>query len=289
VGLSSEGSAFFACFYFTIISLLGNLEVWSLNPFFEKKIIAITGASSGIGAWMAQELSRLGAIVILIARSEEKLEQTAKFIQGKHECLVTDISSSDQVFAATKHIMDTYGKIDIWINNAGYGVFENFNEAKLETMEQMMDVNYMGTVRCTKAVLPYMMEAGNGHIVNIASLAGKIGTAKSSGYCASKHAVLGFTNSLRQELKGTNIYITSVNPGPIDTPFFDQADPSGSYSQKMKKYMLKPEQVGYAVLNAIIKRKMEVNLPVLFGWAAKFIQIFPRISNQLIYKFLNNK
>jgi short-subunit dehydrogenase len=256
---------------------------------FYNKIIVITGASSGIGAWMAQELSRLGAIVILIARSEQKLQQTAALMQGKHEWMVTDITSTEQVFEAARQIILTYGKIDILINNAGFGVFENFSEANLETMEQMMDVNYMGTVRFTKAVMPYMLEAKSGHIVNIASLAGKIGTAKSSGYCASKHAVLGFTNSLRQELKGSGIVITAVNPGPIDTPFFDLADPTGNYSSKMKAYMLSPEQVGQAVIRAIIKRKMEINLPVLFGWAAKFIVVFPWISNKLIYKFLNNK
>jgi short-subunit dehydrogenase len=260
-----------------------------VSLFYPNKIVVITGASSGIGAWMAQELSRLGAFVVLIARSEKKLQQAAAFMQGKHECIVTDITSSEQVFAAFHKIIHTYGKIDILINNAGFGVFESFNEADLGMMEQMMDVNYMGTVRCAKAVLPYMMEAKSGHIVNIASLAGKIGTAKSSGYCASKHAVLGFTNSLRQELKETGIYITAVNPGPIDTPFFDLADPSGNYSRKMKPYMLRPEKVGQAVLRAIVKRKMEINLPVYYGWAAKFIMVFPWISNKIVYRFLNNK
>jgi short-subunit dehydrogenase len=260
-----------------------------LDSFFNKKVVVITGASSGIGAWMAQELSHTGAAVVLIARSEKKLQQIAKLMQGKHECLVTDVSSSHEVFAAVRQVIDTYGKIDILINNAGYGVFENFEDASLETMEQMMDVNYMGTVRCTKAVLPYMLAANCGHIVNIASLAGKIGTAKSSGYSASKHAVLGFTNSLRQELKGTNLHITAVNPGPIDTPFFDHADPSGGYVNKMRSYMLKPEQVGQAVLRAISKRTMEINLPFYFGWAAKFILVFPWISNKVIYKFLNKK
>jgi short-subunit dehydrogenase len=260
-----------------------------LESFFNKKVVVITGASSGIGAWMAQELSRLGATVVLMARSQKKLRQISKLMQGKHECLVTDVSSSDEVFAAVRQVIDRYGKIDILINNAGYGVFENFEDASLETMQQMMDVNYMGTVRCTKAVLPYMLTANSGHIVNIASLAGKIGTAKSSGYSASKHAVLGFTNSLRQELKGTNLHITAVNPGPIDTPFFEQADPSGSYVKNMRSFMLKTEKVGQAVLRAISKRSMEINLPFYFGWAAKFILVFPWISNKVIYKFLNKK
>ncbi|MEX2460181.1 MAG: SDR family oxidoreductase [Paenibacillaceae bacterium] len=260
-----------------------------MSSFYKDKVVVITGASSGIGAWLAQELSRLGAIVVLLARSKEKLQRIAALMQGKHECIVTDITSSEQVFAATNQIIHTYGQIDILINNAGYGVFESLAEASLQTMEQMMDVNYMGTVRCTKAVMPHMLAAKSGHIVNIASLAGKIGTAKSSGYCASKHAVLGFTNSLRQELKGTGIFITAVNPGPVDTPFFDRADPSGNYASKMKTHMLQPDQVGQAVIRAVIQRKMEINLPFLFGWAAKFIVVFPWISNKIIYKFLNNK
>jgi len=260
-----------------------------LNSFYKEKIVVITGASSGLGAWLAQELSRLGATVILLARSQEKLQQIAALMQGKHECIATDITSLEQVFSAVQQIIHTYGQIDILINNAGYGVFESFEAASMENMEEMMNVNYMGTVRCTKAILPYMLHARSGHIVNIASLAGKISTAKSSGYCASKHAVLGFTNSLRQELKGSNVFITAVNPGPIDTPFFEHADPSGNYASKMKSYMLQPSQVGHSIIRAIIQRKMEINLPVLFGWAAKFIVVFPWISNKIIYKYLNNK
>jgi short-subunit dehydrogenase len=260
-----------------------------LNSFYKEKVVVITGASSGLGAWLAQELSRLGATVILLARSKEKLQQMAALMQGKHECIVTDITSLEQVLSATQQIIHTYGQIDILINNAGYGVFESFEATSLESMEEMMDVNYMGTVRCTKAILPYMLIARSGHIVNIASLAGKISTAKSSGYCASKHAVLGFTNSLRQELKGSNVFITAVNPGPIDTPFFEHADPSGNYASKMKSHMLQPSQVGHSIIRAIIQRKMEIDLPVLFGWAAKFIVVFPWISNKFIYKYLNNK
>jgi short-subunit dehydrogenase len=260
-----------------------------LESFFNNKVVVITGASSGIGAWMAQKLSHSGAIVVLIARSEKKLQQIAKLMQGKHECLVADVSATQEVFDAIRQVIDNYGKIDILINNAGYGMFENFEQSSLETFEQMMDVNYMGTVRCTKAVLPHMLAAKSGHIVNIASIAGKIGTAKSSGYSASKHAVLGFTNSLRQELKGTNVFITAVNPGPIDTPFFDLADPSGGYVKNIRAFMLKPEQVGQAVLRAITKRTLEINLPFYFGWAAKFMIVFPWFSNKVIYKLLNKK
>lgn len=124
-----------------------------------------------------------------------------------------------QVEETVQAVIARYGKIDILLNNAGYGQFESFTDMPIESFEAMMDTNYLGIVRCTKAVLPYMLKQGNGHIVNIASMAGKIGSAKSTSYTATKHAVLGFTNALRMELKPKGIFVSSINPGPIDTGF----------------------------------------------------------------------
>ncbi|MDB5052901.1 MAG: oxidoreductase [Bacilli bacterium] len=256
---------------------------------FTDKVAVITGASSGIGAWMAQELSRQGAVVILIARSADNLHLTAGKLQGKHEIFITDVTSTEQVFATVYQVVEKFGKIDILINNAGYGIFETFIDAKLETIEDMMNVNYMGMVRCTKAVLPHMLKEGSGHIVNIGSLAGKMGMAKSSGYSASKHAVLGLTNSLRQELVNTGIHVTAINPGPIDTPFFERADLTGNYVKRLKWIMLDPEKVAKAVLQAIAKRKTEVNLPFVAGAAAKLALLVPGISNAIVRKFINKK
>jgi len=134
-----------------------------------------------------------------------------------------------------------------------------------------------------------MLKAGSGCIVNIASIAGKIGTAKSSGYCASKHAVLGFTNGLRQELHGTGVTLTAINPGPIDTPFFQRADPSGQYVRNIHWMMIKPEAVGKVVLKSIIKRSREVNIPKYLGWGAALMLIFPGIASLITTKFLNKK
>jgi short-subunit dehydrogenase len=150
-------------------------------------------------------------------------------------------------------------------------------------------VNDFGTVRCTKAVLPHMLEARSGHIVNIASMAGKIGSAKSSGYSATKHAVLGFTNCLRQELVGTGVGLTAINPGPIDTPFFDRADPSGNYVKNVSWFMLKPEKVAAEVIDAIERGIAEKNLPILASIGVKFAQLFPRTFDKLAYKVLNKK
>lgn len=256
---------------------------------FQGKVAVITGASSGIGALMAQMLAARGAIPVLMARSEAKLTEVAAGLQGEHAVVRLDVTDAEQVQAAMGKVLEKYGRIDILINNAGYGVFESFVTASLEEIEGMMDVNYMGTVRCTKAVLPYMLEQRSGHIVNIASMAGKIGSAKSTGYSATKHAVLGFTNCLRQELVGTGVGISAVNPGPIDTPFFDKADPSGNYVKNVKWFMLRPEVVASKVLDAIEKRIPEVNLPLTASAGVKLYQLFPRMFDKIAYRLLNKK
>jgi uncharacterized protein len=257
--------------------------------YFQGKIAVITGASSGIGALMAQMLAARGAVPILMARSESKLAESAAQISGKHDMFVLDVTSSEQVAQTMERVMAKYGRIDILVNNAGYGVFEPFVSASLDEFEQMMDVNYMGTVRCTKAVLPHMLKQGSGHIVNVASMAGKIGSAKSSGYSATKHAVLGFTNCLRQELVGTGVSLTAINPGPIDTPFFDKADPTGNYVKNVKWFMLRPERVASQVLTAIERRIPEVNLPFMAAAGVKLYQLFPRMFDRVAYKLLNKK
>lgn len=253
------------------------------------KIVLITGASSGIGAVMAQQFATLGAIPILTARSTDKLESIAAGIQGQHAVYPLDVTNTQQVNDVVSQIIARFGRIDILINNAGYGIFESFAGAPLEHFEDMMNVNYMGIVRCTQAVLPHMLKAGSGHIVNIASMAGKIGSAKSTGYSATKHAVLGFTNSLRQELMRTGISVTAINPGPISTPFFDKADPSGNYVKNVAWFMLKPEKVVKELIHAIEKKIPEKNLPFVAGVGIKLFHLFPRLFDRLASGILNKK
>ncbi|MEK8127767.1 SDR family oxidoreductase [Paenibacillus filicis] len=257
--------------------------------FFRDKVVVITGASSGIGALMAQMLAEQGAVPVLAARSEARLAEVAGRIQRPHGTFVLDVTSSDQVESVTSQILQQYGRIDVLINNAGYGVFDKLTDAPLSEFEDMMNVNYLGTVRCIKAVLPHMLERRSGHIVNIASMAGKVGSAKSTGYSATKHAVLGLTNSLRQELIGTGVAVTAVNPGPIDTPFFDRADPTGNYVNNVRWFMLKPEEVAAKVLRAIERRTPEVNLPFTAAAGVKLFQLFPRLFDTVGSRILNKK
>ncbi len=254
-----------------------------------EKVVLITGASSGIGALAARKVSERGGVPILAARSENKLREAAKAVPGKHGIRLLDVGSAESVEQVVSGIIDEYGRIDILVNNAGYGLFETAEEMALADYEGIMNVNYMGVVRCTKAVLPHMRRTGSGQILTVASMAGKFATAKSAGYAASKHAVLGFMNSLRQELRGSGIAVSAVNPGPIDTPFFETADPDGTYVQSVGRFLLPPEKVAREMVRAMENRRDEIDLPRYLGLAIRLYGLMPRTADRLAGRFLNLK
>ncbi|WP_151737298.1 SDR family NAD(P)-dependent oxidoreductase ['Paenibacillus yunnanensis' Narsing Rao et al. 2020] len=255
----------------------------------QDKVVVITGASSGIGALTAQLLSRQGAIPVLLARSEEKLQQVAAELAGVFGLYVCDVQDEEQVTRVFAEILAVYGRIDILLNNAGYGKFADFTEMEPAEFDDMMDVNYMGIVRCTKAVVPHMLQRGSGQIVNVASMAGKIGSARAVAYTATKHAVLGFTNALRQELRKRGIVVSAVNPGPIATNFFKTADPSGNYEKNVAWMMMAPEYVAKQIVKLMEKGKEEVDLPRLAAIGIRLYALFPRLADRLTYNAMNRK
>lgn len=253
------------------------------------KVVFITGASSGIGAIAARKVAERGGIPILAARSEDKLRTAAGTLPGNPGIRVLDVGSAESVDRVIGSVIDEYGRIDILVNNAGYGLFETAEEMALDDYDGIMNVNYFGVVRCTKAVLPHMRLAGSGQILTVASMAGKFATAKSAGYAASKHAVLGFMNSLRQELRGSGIAVSSINPGPIDTPFFETADPDGTYVKSVGKFLLPPEKVAHEMVRSMETRRDEVDLPRYLGLAIRLYGLMPRTADRLAGRFLNLK
>ncbi|MHA6534656.1 SDR family NAD(P)-dependent oxidoreductase [Paenibacillus sp. BAC0078] len=255
----------------------------------QDKVVVITGASSGIGKITAQMLSKRGAIPILLARSESKLKETAAGIPGVFGLYTCDVTNEAEVERTFAEILATYGKIDVLLNNAGYGKFAAFTEMEPQEFDDMMNVNYMGIVRCTKIVVPHMLERGGGQIVNVASIAGKIGTARSVAYTATKHAVLGFTNALRQELRKSGITVSAVNPGPIATEFFQTADPSGNYEKSVARIMMTPEHVSMKIVKLIEKGKEEIDLPGFAAVGMRFYGLFPRLADRITYNMLNRK
>jgi short-subunit dehydrogenase len=247
--------------------------------------VIITGASGGIGEQMAYEVAKRGGAPILLARSKESLARISEKIDNdfgiKAPYLVLDVSDRSAIKETFASIIEHHGPIDVLINNAGYGKFEYAVEGSIENFEGMFEVNVLGLIACTKAVLPHMIERQHGHIVNIASQAAKIATPKSSGYAATKHAVLGFTNSLRMEVEDEGIFVTAVNPGPIKTNFFDVADESGQYQKNVERFMLDPKEVASKTVSALFTKKREINLPSWMNVGSTFYQVFPRLVEKL--------
>jgi short-subunit dehydrogenase len=256
---------------------------------YKDAVIVITGASGGIGAEVAQLVAARGAIPILLARRADKLAEVGARIKGEKGLFTADVTDKDRIAEVVEEVIEKYGKIDIWINNAGFGQFENVLDMSMDQFEQLMRVNYYAVVHCTKAVLPHMLRAEKGQIINVASVAGKIGTPKGAGYSASKHAVLGFTNSLRGELAGSGVKVSTLNPGPVDTPFFEISDPHGHYKSRIERYMLQPLTVAKAMLRLIETGKADITIPLTASWGAKLLQLFPNGLASIAGKLLNKK
>ncbi|MFF2448699.1 SDR family NAD(P)-dependent oxidoreductase [Neobacillus sp. NPDC058068] len=257
------------------------------------KNIVITGASGGIGAEIAKLCAASGANLVLLARSIDKLEQLQSDLQQKYQVNVVvfqlDVSDTNQVEAVFQRIFDSIGDIDILVNNAGFGVFREAHEASIDEIKGMFEVNVVGLMACTSMVLPKMRARRFGHIINIASQAGKIATPKSSVYSATKHAVLGYTNSLRMELADFNVQVTSVNPGPIATNFFTIADEQGTYVKNVQRYMLQPEFVARKVTGSMLTKTREINLPRWMNMGSVVYVLFPRLFERIGKRMLNSK
>ena len=229
---------------------------------FKNQIILITGASSGIGKRLAIDLAARGAVIIACARSSERLEAALTEIRRaspRSTATLCDVGSRDQVRAMVGKVLGDFGAIDILINNAGIGMRKPFIETPLATLEEIMRTNYLGAVYCTHEVLPSMIARGRGHIVNISSVAGHIGTLNMAGYCASKFAMNGFSESLYHELKPRGIHVSLICSGPVKTDF--NRSFAGTTPKSPKSIVISPESVSKTVIRAIEKNRFEVITP----------------------------
>ena len=233
---------------------------------FKDKIILITGASDGIGKQLAVDLSVRGAVIIACGRSPARLEAVLTEIRRPSPRSISircDVGSRAEVHQMIGKVLAQFPAIDILINNAGIGMRKPFVETPLDTIEDLMRINYLGTVYCTYEVLPAMLARGRGHIVNISSVAGHIGTLNMAGYCASKFAINGFSESLYHELKPRGIAVSLVCPGPVKTAFNRSfADTSPKSPEHL---IISPESVSQTVMTIIEKKPFETITPRSFA------------------------
>jgi len=250
------------------------------------RIILITGASSGIGREIAHEAVKKGAIAILCARDRNKLEavriECDRISAGKAFVFPLDISDVDQIDTTVDKIVDQFGKIDVLFNNAGFGITDDFVNISRGTIFKMFQVNVLGLMYLTQLVAIEMLKNEQGHIFNTASLAGKTATPQSSIYAATKSAVISFSNALRMELKPYNIKLTTINTGPVNTPFLETFGASEGYYEDMNSFLLEPKDVAEKAVKSIGKNKREINLPVALSIASTLYKIFPTIGDYFI-------
>ncbi len=245
------------------------------------KIVVITGASSGIGRAVALEMARRGAHVVVAARRRELLEALAAECRALGvDCrvVVTDVTKREQC----ARLIEEAGIVDVLVNNAGFAIFDSIHNSNPDDLESMMQTNYFGSVWCTKAVLPGMLDRGRGTIVNVASIAGIMGYSRMGGYCATKFAMIGFTEALRDEVLDRGIQVALVCPGTTETEFFVKAERGKMPGASRLILAVKPSRVARAVCNAAEDGKYRRIVP--FG-AALYMRLkegFPRIAHLIM-------
>jgi len=258
---------------------------------FTNKVVWITGASSGIGKALALELSKQDAKLILSARNEEKLMAVKNACENEESVKTLSLDLEDYANLESKvaEAVNWFGRVDVLINNGGVSQRSLASETSISVDKRIMDINYLGTVGLTKALLPYFIKNKKGHFVVTTSIVGKIGTPLRSSYAASKHALHGFFDSLRAENHKNNIAVTLVCPGFVNTNVsLNALTGDGSPQNKMDiatKNGIEPNRFAKIMAKAILKKKQEVYIAGAKEKLGVYVKrFFPKLLATMIRK-----
>ena len=208
----------------------------------DSPVLVITGASTGIGAATARRAAEFGYRVVLAARSQDKLEALAEELGGSERAIAArcDVTSWEDQQALVATALEGFGRLDVFLANAGFGAKRGFLEETVEHWRSMIDTNVLGVALSIRACLPHFLEQNSGHVLLTSSIAGRR-VLPGSLYSATKHAVTAMGEALRQEVSESDVKVTLIEPGMVDTPFFDNS-PSGA---------LEPDDIARAVMFAL--------------------------------------
>ena len=258
----------------------------SSNKKIKGKIVLITGSSSGIGRQAAIDFAENGAqTIILASRSKSKLEELERRIGSdfSSEVLVypIDVSKEEDVIRMGREILDKFKYIDILVNNAGFGIYNKVQDQQIEEIKSIIFTNYLGMVYCVKVFLDSMIERRSGHIINVASVAASFGVAGLASYCASKYAMMGFSESLYHELYGSGVRVTVVSPIGVKTNFFNN-ESFHRHTPNYMGFMLEPKKVSKAILAAANSHRLEIMVPFYVRAGVWFKHTLPYAINPLV-------
>jgi short-subunit dehydrogenase len=252
------------------------------------KVVVVTGASMGIGEAIAKTFADQGAMVVLLSRDAGRAE-VARTRIGHIErtlalsCDVRHREEIDQVISLTLH---HFGRIDVWINNAGHGLIDSVAQMDMTALRDMFETNFFGAVSAMQAVLPVMKQQNEGTVINISSVAGHIPLPYSSGYSATKFALNAIGKAARIELRKRNVNVLTVCPGYVRTDFSANA----VRGQELKKVRpatvrgISAERVARATLAGYRKQKREVIVPWTMHPVVKIYQLFPSLVERAMVK-----
>lgn len=258
---------------------------------YTNKVVWITGASSGIGKALAIELSKQGALLIISSRKENDLQEVknvCKFSEKVH-ILSLDLEDYFNLGNKVEKAIQFFGRIDVLVNNGGISQRSLAENTQLEVDKRIMDVNYLGTVALTKAVLPYFIKQKSGHFAVTTSIVGKIGSPLRSSYAASKHALHGFFDSLRAEVYNYHISVTLICPGFVNTDIsLNALTGDGTPQNKMDSATangLEPQRFAKLMLKAIENKNEEVYISGVKEKLGVYVKRwFPRLFSIMIRK-----
>lgn len=237
------------------------------------KVVIVTGASSGIGEATAREFAKAGAKVVLAARRVDRLESLAREIVamgGGAEALVVqaDLSKLEDIQALISKTLEKFARIDVLVNNAGFGRLDWLeNLDPIKDIQSQFDVNVLGVVQTTRQTLPIMIKQRSGHIINMCSMAGLVATPTYTIYAACKHAVHGFSEALRREVKPWGIDVSIIYPGGVTTEFGAHAGIKRKTNATTPRFMLlTAEQVGETVVKLVRNPRPMLIIPWLWSF-----------------------
>lgn len=256
----------------------------------EGKVIWITGASSGIGETLAYELAKKDCKLILSARDESALQKVkSRCVQTDHiRILPLDLGDLDTMGAHVTKALTFFNEIDILINNAGISQRSLIIDTELGVYKKLIDINYLGTVALTKALLPYFIRRNIGHFVTVTSLMGKFGSPYRSGYCGAKHALHGFFDVLRMEHERDGVDVTLICPGFVQTNIAKNALTANG-SQQIKDDVATQNGLPVVVfakrmIRAIEKKKFEAYIGRKETVGIYLKRFFPRLLHKFVLK-----